>query len=135
MQGRNSACAPHSVAFRSLQDVQEKFPVDSKSIRPFFGPAAALVFGRRMNHVSKGPLSKKEEQLSYALAASRRAEKRRFVSFVRLCDVIIASTVRKMLENSVQAALQLAGGPGALPKLMQISGPVGRGTQCAKVVM
>jgi hypothetical protein len=60
------------------------------------------------------PLTR-DEELTYAMAAARRTERRRIVSFVRLCDFIIASAMRAMLNYAAQLALNLASGHGVLP--------------------
>lgn len=58
------------------------------------------------------PLTRNEE-LTYAMAAARRTEKRRIVSFVRLCDSIIASAMRNMLDQASDRGLRLIACTGA----------------------
>lgn len=82
-------------------------------VGPLFGAAAPLVFGQKMVNAKQS--AAKEEELSYALAAARRTEKRRVVSFVCLCDFIIAATMRSLLVAAVDAALRTtAGAPPSL---------------------
>lgn len=73
---------------------------------PRASPASPLALGRVMSNAARGAAQQKEE-MSYALAAARRTEKRRMVAFVTLCDAIVASTLREMLVAAAESALRL----------------------------
>ena len=79
---------------------------------PRASPASPLALGRVMSNAARSE-AQKHEEMSYALAAARRTEKRRIVAFVSLCDFIVASTLREMLVAAADAALRLVHPLGA----------------------
>jgi hypothetical protein len=93
---------------RTQRELQEKFPI------------IAMATSKGASATQAGLA--KEEELSYAMAAARRTEKRRIVSFVCLCDFIIASTLRSMLLASAEAAFATACTSG-VPRLLSVLGP------------
>lgn len=75
--------------------------------------------------IAHAPMTR-DEELTYAMAAARRTERRRIVSFVRLCDSIIASSMRAMLNRAAQLALDLStcsGVPPSPPPIIPVALP------------
>ena len=86
-----------SKSCRGVREIQEKYPASPD----------AQVECTRLGDGTAGA-NESEGDLSYALAGARRTEKRRMVTFVRLCDVIIASTMRNVLQDRVDLGLAVA---------------------------
>ena len=89
---------------RARRQLQEQFPIAREDLAPLFGPAAPLVFGRRMQPRATEPCGV-DAELSYALAAARRTAARRLAALVRLCEYRMAATLLERLVVGWRSAL------------------------------
>lgn len=99
---------------RTQREVQARFPVGAQE---------------QQLAVNKSAPAAHHEHLSYALSAARRSERRRITHFVRLCDLVIASTLRELLLAAASHVLHTARlEPGLTPQaiLEHWSQPVSR---------
>eukprot|EP00892_Ulva_mutabilis_P004502 jgi/Ulvmu1/2423/UM134_0004.1 len=101
---------------KARRQLQEKFPIAPEDMRPLFGAAAPLVFGRRMQPRASDPCGA-DAELSYALAAARRTVSRRLASLVRLCEYLMATALLERLvvgsHNALAQVTSADNGPPA----------------------
>lgn len=105
-QGHCEQLTCSTLSCRTRREIQAKFPANGGA------NAGGVASAQQAGPGAQGAVLR-EEELSYAMAAARRTEKRRIVSFVCLCDSIIASTLRSMLLGAVEGAHSVAAGQAA----------------------